>query len=280
MKKWYAVIGDPIGQSMSPMMHDQWFEENELDKTYIPIHVSEDELEATVTSLRKLGCSGWNVTVPHKSAIIPFLDELDPAAKLMNAVNTVKVDENGSLKGFNTDGEGFVRSIEEAYGDSCKSEKVLIIGAGGAARGIAYALYALGYGPIVFTNRTIEKATVLADGLEGASVLSLQEAESSLSQFGLIVQTTSVGMNFAQSGLPLDPKNVRENAVVADIIYNPLETAFLTQASENGARILNGVGMFVHQGALAFNKWTNCQPDTEKMIQNITTKLGGTYVNR
>lgn len=280
MKKWYAVIGDPIGQSMSPLMHDEWFEENGLDKTYIPIHVSEDELGHAVASLKRLGCSGWNVTVPHKTAIIPFLDELDSSAKLMNAVNTVKVSEDGSLKGFNTDGEGFVRSLEEAYGERCKEERVLIIGAGGAARGIAYALHGLGYGPIVLTNRTIKKAQVLADGLESSSVIPLNEAENTLAQFGLIVQTTSVGMNFSQSGLSLNPKNVRHKAIVADIIYNPLETEFLIKARENGALILNGVGMFVHQGSLAFTKWTEIQPNTEEMIQKITNKLGGTYVNR
>lgn len=280
MKKWYAVIGDPIEQSMSPMMHDAWFTENALDKTYIPLHVSAEKLEQAISSLKMLGCSGWNVTVPHKTAIIPFLDELDPSAKQMNAVNTVVVRADGSLMGFNTDGEGFVRSLEEVYGETSKATKVLLIGAGGAARGIAFALQAAGYGPLVFTNRTIDKADLLAQELKDASVISLEEAERSLGEFGLIVQTTSVGMNFAQAGMPLNPDNVQANAIVADIIYNPLETALLTKARENGARILNGTGMFVHQGALAFSKWTMIQPDTSKMIETITNKLGGTHVNR
>ena len=276
MKKWHAVIGDPIAQSMSPAMHDAWFVENDIDASYVPIHVAAEGLAAAVTSLKNLGCSGWNVTVPHKSAVIPFLDQLEPSAKLMNAVNTVNVLPDGTLVGSNTDGLGFVSSLEEAYGaEQCKGKKVLIIGAGGAARGIAYALHAAGYGPISFTNRTLEKAEQLAVDLSNSTVLSIADAASSLSEFGLIVQTTTVGMNFAQPGMPLDPKKVVEGTVVADIIYNPLVTEFLAEARKKGAQTMNGVGMFAHQGALAFETWTGVRPNTEKMIQKITTTLGG-----
>lgn len=136
MKKWHAVIGDPIAQSMSPAMHDAWFIENDIDASYIPIHVTAAGFQDAVAGLKNLGCSGWNVTVPHKSAIIPFLDQLEPSAQLMDAVNTVHVLPDGKLVGSNTDGLGFVRALEEAYGVQCKGKKVLIIGAGGAARGL------------------------------------------------------------------------------------------------------------------------------------------------
>lgn len=275
MKKWYAVIGDPIKQSMSPSMHAAWFNKESMDAAYIPIHVTADRLQEAVEGLKNLGCSGWNVTVPHKSAIIPFLNQLDPFARQMNAVNTVHVLEDGTLVGSNTDGRGFVRSLEEAYGEKCKGKKVLVIGAGGAARGIAFALQSAGYGPIYFTNRTLEKATQLADDLSNSAVLSVSEAELSLSEFGLIVQTTSVGMNYSQQGMPLNPENMSEGTVVADIIYNPLETEFLAEARKRGAHTLNGVGMFVHQGALAFETWTGVRPETEFMINKITTTLGG-----
>lgn len=280
MKKWYAVIGDPIEQSMSPEMQESWLQENNLDASYIPIHVRAEELEDAVASLKRLGCSGWNVTVPHKSAIIPLLDEIDATAQLMNAVNTVELLADGTLRGSNTDGTGFVRSLEEAFGTRCKKKDVLIIGAGGGARGISYALQAAGYGPIHLTNRTIEKAEQLAEGLNDASVLSIGEAEKALASYGLIVQTTSVGMNFAQSGMPLNPGNIAQGTVVADIIYNPLETELLANAREKGAGTMNGIGMFTNQGALAFEKWTGIRPDTEKMNEKITNKLGGTYVNR
>ena len=280
MKKWYAVIGDPIHQTMSPNMHDDWFEENGLNASYIPIHVREENLEEAVIGLKRLGCSGWNVTVPHKSAIIPLLDELDPSAKRMNAVNTVEVLLDGTLRGSNTDGEGFVQSLEEAFDEKCKGQRVLIIGAGGAARGISYALHEAGYGPIVFTNRTIGKAEELSGGIANSSVLSITDAEAMLSTFALIVQTTSVGMKFAQKGIPLNPENLVKDTIVADIIYNPLESEFLLEARKRGALVMNGTGMFIHQGALAFNKWTKVQPNTETMIHKITEILGGSYVNK
>ncbi|WP_432358490.1 shikimate dehydrogenase [Sporosarcina sp. UB5] len=275
MKKWYAVIGDPIAQSMSPTMHDAWFRENGIEATYIPIHVKVDQLEEAVASLKRLGCSGWNVTVPHKHAIIPFLDQVDEEARRMGAVNTVKVLEDGSLFGTNTDGRGFVRSLLEIGGNQKEVGELLIIGAGGAAAGISFALESAGFGPITVTNRTIEKAREMSESFIEGNALSLDDAQSEIGKFGLIVQTTSVGMNFAQSGIPLDPTRITEGAIVADIIYNPLETEFLRHARVAGGKTMNGVGMFVHQGALAFELWTGIYPDTKKMIQTISTELGG-----
>ncbi|HLR11373.1 MAG TPA: shikimate dehydrogenase [Sporosarcina sp.] len=276
MKKWYSVIGDPIHQSMSPQMHDEWFTENAVDATYTPHHVTKDALEKAVQSLKHLGCSGWNVTVPHKTAIIRYLDEIDATAKHMNAVNTVVVTEEGRLRGYNTDGDGFVRSLEEQFGDVAKGNQVLVIGAGGAARGICFALEAHGYGPITIANRTIEKAEQLADDLQHAKPISLADAENTLATFSLIIQTTSVGMNYAKAGIPINMENVAKDTIVADIIYNPLETEFLQEAKKHGAKTMNGVGMFVHQGAIAFEKWTGICPNTKDMIDQITTKLGGT----
>ncbi|WP_153722273.1 shikimate dehydrogenase [Sporosarcina cascadiensis] len=275
MKSWYAVLGDPIAQSMSPVMHDQWFEEAGLHATYIPIHVQAETLEQAIAGLRTLGSGGWNVTVPHKQAIIPYLDEVDSSAERMEAVNTVYRTEDGRLIGANTDGRGFVKSLEEFTAQERVTGPVLVIGAGGAARGIAFALQEAGYGPMYVTNRTVSKAEDLASEMDGTQVISTEEAEQRLGEFGLVVQTTSVGMNFAQAGMPLDPKAAAKNAVVADIIYNPLETAFLQTARLAGARTMNGVGMFVHQGALAFEKWTGIYPDTKKMIDTITMKVGG-----
>ncbi|MFS0689807.1 shikimate dehydrogenase [Sporosarcina sp. 179-K 8C2 HS] len=275
MKKWYAVIGDPIAQSMSPIMHDTWFRENGIDASYIPIHVEANHLKDAVDSLKRLGCSGWNVTVPHKSAIIPFLDQVDEEARRMDAVNTVKVLDDGTLFGTNTDGRGFVRSLQEIGTTPEDVGELLIIGAGGAAAGISYALESASFGPIAITNRTIEKAKQMSKGITGSYAIQVDDAQSEISKFGLIVQTTSVGMNFAQSGFPLDPKGISEGATVADIIYNPLETEFLCRAREAGGKTLNGIGMFVHQGALAFELWTGVYPDTKKMIHSITTELGG-----
>ena len=163
MKKWFAVIGDPIAQSKSPEMHNAWYEEGNVDATYIPIHVKPEHLQQAVASFKLLGTSGWNVTIPHKQTIIPFLDELDELAEKMGAVNTVVRTAEGKLKGYNTDGPGFVKSLEHAIGTMKRDAPILLIGAGGAARGIAFALQLTGYTNITIANRTVENAQRIID---------------------------------------------------------------------------------------------------------------------
>ncbi len=274
MKQWYAVIGDPISHSLSPFMHDFWFDKHGVNASYLPLHVEPHQLEKAVDSMKLLGISGFNVTLPHKQAIIPLLDELDETAQRMNAVNTVAV-SNGRLKGFNTDGDGFVQSLLSQQPKP--DEALLIVGAGGAARGIAFALSRAGFRDITITNRTVRRAQELADETGSKSIV-LAEAERRLGEFATIVQTTSVGMT--EEALPLSAANLTKGSVVADIIYNPLQTPLIQKAKEKNCAALNGVGMFVNQGAIAFEKWTGIRPDTEEMTQMITEKLGGHYVNR
>ncbi|WP_019415537.1 shikimate dehydrogenase [Paenisporosarcina sp. TG20] len=280
MKKWYAVIGDPISHSMSPQMHCQWFEDLKIDATYIPLHVKAEELANAVQSLKCLGASGWNVTIPHKETILPLLDRIDSTAAIMGAVNTVVVEEDKTLTGYNTDGIGFVNSLEEAIGPMLKELPVLIIGAGGAARGIAFALKTQGYTSISCANRSILNAQRLIDDVVGVRALSLELAEEELAMFQIIIQTTPAGMKSSKIDKPLSLKNIRSSAIVADIVYNPLLTPFLAEAKDRGARCLSGVGMFVHQGAYSFQKWTNRKPDTKQTIEQVKLILGGPHVNR
>ncbi|MBF4500142.1 shikimate dehydrogenase [Savagea sp. SN6] len=273
MKKWFAVIGDPIAQSMSPTMHEAWLQQNEVDASYIPIHVPRGTVEEAVRSLKTLGCSGWNVTVPHKEAIIPYLDEIDPLAEAMQAVNTVVVKE-GRLHGYNTDGVGFVASLRETFPEVEADAEILIVGAGGAAKGISYALCRDGFRNMTIANRTYETAEQLSDQLN-ASAMTLSEAEQQLAQFDIIVQTTSVGMVHSQEGSPLDVSRLKRGTIVADIIYNPLQTELMKQAKALGGKTMNGIGMFVHQGAIAFQHWLDIQPDTEQMTARIRQQLGG-----
>ncbi|VEI07805.1 shikimate dehydrogenase [Kurthia zopfii] len=276
MKKWYAVIGNPIGHSMSPFMHNSWFSQMEIDATYIPIQVIEEDLDRAVSSMNLLGISGFNVTIPHKEKIIPLLDILDPMAEKMGAVNTVVRLEDGRLKGFNTDGLGFVRSLEEVVGDQLKSEEVLIIGAGGAARGIAFALETLGYSHLTICNRTVEKAVAICSELEQkAAAISLQQASEQLNQFKIIIQTTPAGLKNGDFSLPFSIEKLNSTAIVADIVYNPLMTPFLEAASQKGATTVSGLGMFVHQGALAFNYWTGQSPDLLAVKKQLIENLGG-----
>lgn len=273
MKKWFAVIGDPIAQSMSPMMHEAWLQQNEVDASYIPIHVPRGTVEEAVRSLKTLGCSGWNVTVPHKEAIIPYLDKIDPLAEAMKAVNTVVVKE-GRLHGYNTDGFGFVASLRETFPEVEADAEILIVGAGGAAKGISYALCREGFRNMTIANRTYETAKQLSDQLN-VCAMTINEAEQQLAQFDIIVQTTSVGMVHSQEGSPLDVSRLKRGTIVADIIYNPLQTELMKRAEALGGKTMNGIGMFVHQGAIAFQHWLDIQPDTEQMIARIRQQLGG-----
>lgn len=275
MKKWFAVIGDPIAHSKSPTMHNQWFEELNIDAAYIPVHVTSEKLEEAVKGFRTLGASGWNVTIPHKTAIIPLLDELDEMAEKMGAVNTVVRQANGTLKGYNTDGVGFVRSLEEAVGRNEKDRSVLIIGAGGAARGIAFAMYSQGYRHITIANRTVANAQVIIDEIGVGRAISLEEAESTLDQFTLFVQTTPAGLSNGEFTLPFSLDKMIKGAIVADIVYNPLMTPFLQAAKDKGATLVSGLGMFVHQGAIAFEYWLGKSPNTNSMIATLEAQLGG-----
>ncbi|MFB7157166.1 MULTISPECIES: shikimate dehydrogenase [unclassified Lysinibacillus] len=275
MKKWFAVIGDPIEHSKSPAMHNAWFEERSIDAAYIPVHVPSENLESAVSGLKTLGASGWNITIPHKTAIIPYLDELDELAEKMGAVNTVVRTKEGKLKGYNTDGVGFVRSLEEAVGKSHKDKPVLLIGAGGAARGIAFAMQQQGYTNLTIANRTVANAQAIVDEMGIGHAISLADAEESLADFGILVQMTSAGLATGNFSMPFSLERLAEGAIVADIVYNPLMTPFLKAAEEKGATVVTGLGMFVHQGAIAFEHWLGEYPNTNSMIVQLKAQLGG-----
>lgn len=273
MKKWFAVIGDPIAHSKSPEMHNKWFEQNTIDATYIPILVKPEDLEKSIQSLRLLGVSGFNVTIPHKTAIIPYIDEIDETAREMGAVNTVVRLPNGNLKGYNTDGDGFVRSLEDKIGNEKRHLSVLIIGAGGAARGIAFSLKKHGYQQITVTNRTLSKAEELIADLGCGNAILYDEASNTLDQYKILIQTTPAGMKFSDLHLPFSIDQMSKDTIAADIVYNPLMTPFLNHAQNIGATVVTGIGMFVHQGAIAFDHWLGQYPDTNFMIERLTGQL-------
>lgn len=275
MKKWFAVIGDPIAQSKSPEMHNAWYEEENVDATYIPVHVKPEHLQQAIESFKILGTSGWNVTIPHKQTIIPFLDELDELAAKMGAVNTVVRTAQGKLKGYNTDGPGFVKSLEEAIGTAKRNEPVLIIGAGGAARGIAFALQIAGYTNLTIANRTVEKAQQMIDEMQAGQAITMADAEQNLANYTIFIQTTPAGMTTGNFALPFSLEKFPVGAIAADIVYNPLMTPFLQAAEQKGATIVNGLGMFVHQGAIAYEHWLGSYPNTNAMIAQLTAQLGG-----
>ncbi|MEN8701069.1 shikimate dehydrogenase [Bacillus infantis] len=276
MKKLFAVIGDPIGHSMSPAMHNDLFNVYGLDACYVPLKVSREDLGDAVKGLRAIGIAGFNVTVPHKTEIMPFLDEIDPLAEAIGAVNTV-LNKDGKLIGCNTDGEGYVRGLASEVPDFSR-KKILIAGAGGAARAIYYTLAQKGVQAIDISNRTAAKAEALADKCPfpvRTDAFGFQQAEEKLAEYDIIIQTTPIGMLPGIDALPFGLYNLKANAFVSDIIYNPLETKFLREAKNKGASIQNGLKMFVFQGALAFERWTGTFPDTDRMEAGVITQLGG-----
>ncbi|WP_071460201.1 shikimate dehydrogenase [Bacillus massilinigeriensis] len=277
MKKLYGVIGDPIAHSMSPAMHNDLFRFYQCDAEYFPFRVNRSSLKEAVLGLKAIGAGGFNVTIPHKTSVIELMDEMDPLALSIGAVNTVTI-EDGRLIGHNTDGPGFVRGLEEKLG-SIEDRKVLIVGAGGAAKGIFYSIAASGVSKIDIANRTLSKAEALLANCPfdvHSSILDLDTAERKAGDYSLIIQTTSIGMNPLTEEAPLSLHNLRKGSFISDIIYNPLKTRFLQQAEANGAGIQNGLDMFVWQGALAFEKWTGIFPDLERMRNTVMNQLGGT----
>jgi shikimate dehydrogenase len=276
VKKLFAVLGNPIGHSMSPLMHNDLFSYYQIDAHYLPFQVRAEDLEDAVKGLRAIGVGGFNVTVPHKSSIIPFLDEVDPLAKSIGAVNTV-VNQGGKLIGYNTDGPGFLKGLTACY-PSIKGKKVLVIGAGGAARAIYFTLAKEKPLTLDIANRTPNNALSLIKECPYSVVshaYSLEEAGKQLVEYDLIVQTTSIGMSPNTSELPISVNEIKKESMVCDIIYNPLETKFLQMAKQHGAQIQNGIEMFVYQGALAFEIWTGIFPDVKRMRENVLRQLGG-----
>ncbi|MCM3091385.1 MULTISPECIES: shikimate dehydrogenase [unclassified Cytobacillus] len=276
MKKLFGVIGDPISHSMSPAMHNELFKTYSIDAHYQPFHITRGNLADAVKGFKAIRIAGFNVTVPHKEAIIPLLDELDPLAEAIGAVNTV-VNQDGMLIGYNTDGSGFVQGLLNQI-QSINGKKVLIVGAGGAARAIYFTIAKEGPKLLDICNRTPQRAEQIKTDCPfqvPSQVLNRQDAEESLETYDLIVQTTSIGMHPEIGQSPLSVHKLKPGAFVSDIIYNPLQTRLLKEAAAKGAGIQNGIDMFVYQGALAFEMWTGIGPDIEIMREKVLNQLGG-----
>lgn len=263
MEKHFAVIGDPIAHSLSPLMHMAGYGAVGLEAEYQRFRVKTGDLGDAVKGLRALGFSGWNVTIPHKESIIPYLDELTPEAARAGAVNTVKC-SNGKLIGHNTDGAGFGRSVQEYMG-AFTGKTAVLLGAGGAAKGIALALAEQGM-PILVLNRSVDKAEELARQIQAhggkASAGGLQIG-AWLDHVDLLVQTTSVGLQ--GESYPISLQGIRPEAMVVDIIYRPWETPFLQEAKTQGCQTLNGLPMFLHQGGLAWEFWLGTKAPLPQM---------------
>lgn len=270
--KLVILLGNPLGHSISPAMHNCVFEKLGLDYCYMPVEVKKDDLQHVFNGLKRMNVGGFNVTIPHKVAIMEHLDNLSPIAKNIGAVNTICI-ENGFTTGHNTDGEGFTRSLEDTAEILTRQKTFFIIGCGGAARAIAMTLAFKGAKKIYLSNRTSEKATLLAAEINdkigpcAEAVLHQDQQGPLLKSSDVIINCTSIGMHPNEQNTPLNTAHLRPGHIVADIVYNPQETRLLKDAKAAGCTVVPGLGMLIYQGAAAFKLWT----DQEPLIPEMST---------
>lgn len=265
-----AVIGWPIEHSLSPDIHNHWFRMHGLDGMYDKRAVKPDALAAAVEGFKTEGLRGFNVTVPHKEAVMAHLDKIAPLARQMGAVNTVLIGEDGTTTGFNTDGIGLVKNLKETVPDWPTDRPALIIGAGGAARAAALGLLQENISVVMITNRTREKAQAVADeiGRGRMAVVDWEARDTAVTAAGLIVNTTVLGMK-GQPALELDLGAAASDTVVYDIVYQPLMTPLLQSAKARGLRVVTGLGMLVHQAAAAFKIWFGEEVGYDKALRTM-----------
>jgi shikimate dehydrogenase len=263
-----GVIGHPISHSKSPLIHGYWLKQYGIEGEYKTYDIDPAALETGVRGLVDAGLVGFNVTLPHKQNIIPLCKTLSNDARSIGAVNTVTVLKNGDLHGHNTDAFGFARNLKVAVPDfDWENATATVIGAGGAARAILYALQQHGIINIRITNRTIESAQNLA-ALYQAKVIDWDDRNASVRDADLIINTTSLGMK-GQNSLDIDLSGINGNAVVYDIVYTPLMTPLLQQAEEKHVRIVTGVGMLLHQARPGFEAWFGHFPDVTPELESL-----------
>lgn len=270
-----GLLGHPVSHSQSPLMHNTAFLEKSLPFAYAAFDVEPSGLDDAVAGIRALGLKGVNVTIPHKVAIMPLLDEIDPLAKRIGAVNTV-VNDNGRLVGYNTDGMGYVRSLIEETGLELDQQIVTMLGAGGAAKAVAFTLAEKGVKEIRIINRSPERAALLAEHvgtIVPTRVVEQADGKDAIKDATLLINTTSIGMYPHVGEMPVLPEWLHDQLIVSDLIYNPLETRLLREARAIGARVHSGVGMFVNQGALAYELWTGETAPSETMRAIVLEQL-------
>ena len=270
-----GVIGDPVEHSRSPQMHNAAFAKAGLDYVYVPFHVRPDDLADAIAGFKAMNVVGINVTLPHKQAVIPHLTSISREAELIGAVNTLTFVE-GNIYGDNTDAPGVLRALAEDGNMSVPvGENIVVLGAGGAARAVVVAFALRGVASITIANRTVEKAVSLAEEMDqktGVSMRGMGLADERLPmavrESKLLVNTATTSMDVTQP-LLISVDWLQPNTIVYDIVYTPPVTPLMQAATECGCQPLGGIGMLVHQGAIAFEKWTGVTPCTETMRQAL-----------
>ena len=273
-----ALVGHPVEHSLSPAMHNASFAAEGLDYVYVALDVKPEDLPSAVRGAAALGFRGFNVTMPHKRAILPLLDDVDEGARISGAVNTVVVEDVGLLRGHNTDGGGMVGACREA-GIGLAGKRVLLLGAGGVAAAIALAFGLERIGELRIVNRSIEPARELLGKLRGAGLKKVEvtsgDALGEAAKTEVIVNATSLGMR-DRDPLPIPVEYLDRGTTVCDAVYRPGgETALIREARVRGARVVAGERMLLYQGVLAQRFWTGREPNVEAMDGAIPSRDRG-----
>jgi len=266
-----GLLGWPVAHSRSPVIHNHWLARYGIPGRYVLFPVPPEKLEAAVRGIASLGLRGCNVTTPHKQAIFPLLDRVDDLARRIGAVNTVVVDPDGALSGFNNDGNGFIQSLRDADARwRPDSGPILVLGAGGAARAVVASLAAQGAKQIRVANRTRDKAQDIADAVGSVvEVVAWDERQDALDGVALLANATSLG-SAGKPPLEIALDRLPRHALVGDLIYVPRETPLLAAARQRGNITVNGLGLLLNQARPAFNAWFGVMPEiTPELIRAI-----------
>ena len=270
-----GVMGWPVAHSRSPAIHNHWIGHHGLNGAYVLLPVQPERLPDAVRGLRALGFAGCNITIPHKVAAMPLVDRIDPLARRIGAINTIVVEKDGALSGYNTDAFGFIQSLLDAQPNwRADAGPVTVLGAGGASRAVVVALAERGAKDIRLCNRSLDKAQALAKEF-GAPVKAIpwEQRHEALDGVALLVNTTSLGMK-GQDSLDLSLDRLPKHALVSDIIYVPLETPLLAAARLRGNPTVNGLGMLLNQARPAFAHWFGVMPEiTPELRRSVEATL-------
>jgi shikimate dehydrogenase len=275
-----ALIGYPLKHSKSPHMHNVSFEALGLDHVYMAFEVEDGHIKEALDALKIFNAIGGNITMPYKKKVVEYLDDISPDAKIIGSVNTIRIDENKKTTGYNTDGKGFIKALEE-NGVEFKGKKVVLAGAGGAARAVATQLAFDGAGEIVLFNRTLSNAEEITDNINKniptckASALAMDENKlvKEMKDAAILVNCTSLGMKTTiDQAIISSPDQLPKDIFVADIVYDPDQTKLLRLAEQAGCKYMNGLMMVIWQGALAFNIWTGKDMPVDLIKKEIFSK--------
>ena len=265
-----GVIGTPIDQSKSHLIHNYWFKYYNMNGYYIPLDITRANFETVVKTLGKMGFRGVNITIPHKEKAIQIADKVSDNAAVLGAANTLTFGTDGKIYADNTDGYGFIQNIVETIPNwRAKKAPALVIGAGGGSRAIVYALLQKGVSEVYVSNRTLERSETLKTDLGNRiKIIQAVQLEKILNKIEMVVNTTSLGM-MGQPELKFDISKLNQRTLVCDIVYNPLDTKFLIEARKRGCPTVGGLGMLFHQAAQSFYIWYGKKPEITPELQQM-----------